>query len=286
MAKVPLNFKATKWVSALVVILAIGIVGWSSTAYTIQYGTIGVITRFGEIVGSPVEPGLHFKIPIIDNVLTYRTQKIIYETLSSTPYTGSSKADYQDYSVDTTTKDGQQVSIRYTVRFSIDPDEVKEIAKHLGTESEVVSKIVKTDSRIWSRNIPRNYSALDLYTGNIDAVSKEIAANLEPIFEDNGLILDEFGIRSISFDEAYVHTIEQKQIEKERVTTEEYIAQQEEFKKVANITKAEGEARSQQLQQETLTSELIRKLYIEKWNGILPEVMSGDSSSLLIDINN
>ncbi len=258
----------------------------SSTFYSINYGTIGVVTRFGQIVGNPAKPGLHVKIPLIDKVLVYRTQKIIYETLAPDVMANSiSHANYQDYAVDTTTKDGQQISVRYTVRFSINPTKVKEIAERLGTESEVVEKIVKTDSRIWARNMPRSFSALDLYTGNIQEVSEQIAEKLTPSFEENGIILDEFGIRSISFQDEYITIIEQKQIEKEKIATEEYKAQQEEFKKKALITKSQGEAEAQRLQQATLSDNLIKKLYLEKWNGILPEVMTGTNSSFILDLN-
>lgn len=256
-----------------------------SSFYTVQYGTTAILTRFGEIVGDAQQPGLHFKIPFIDRVVTYRTQKVVYETLAVTPYSGASEADYQDVAVDTNTKDGQQVSIRYSVRFSIDPTRIKDVANSLGTESEVVDKVIKTDSRIWVRQIPRSYSANELYTGNIDVVSEEIEKILTPIFDENGIILDEFGIRAIQFGDDYIKAIEQKQIEAEKVKTEEFKANQEKFKKQALITKAEGEAEAQKLQQKSLTKELIQKLYIEKWNGVLPEVVTGDSSSLLLDIN-
>lgn len=268
--------------AAIVAVLAV----FTSTVYTVRYGTIGVVTRFGQIVGDPAKPGLHVKIPFVDQVLVYRTQKIIYETLAAEAYSNSqSAADYQDFAVDTTTKDGQQIAIRYTVRFSINPKLVKEVAENLGTESEVVEKIVKTDSRIWARNIPRSYSAIDLYTGNVQEVSEQIADKLRPLFDENGIVLDEFGIRSIIFEEDYVSAIEQKQIEKERISTEEYKAEQEEFKKKALITKAQGEAEAQRLQQQTLSKELIQKLYIEKWNGILPQTMTGSENGVIIDIN-
>ena len=278
MAKVKIPYNPRALSIGAIVILAI-FLGFNSY-FTVQFGTVAVLTRFGEIVGEPKDPGLHFKYPFVDRVLTYRTQKVIYETLSTQPYSNSSNADYQDFAVDTNTQDGQQVSIRYTVRFSIDPEEIKDVANTLGTESEVVEKVVKTDSRIWVRQIPRNYSANELYTNNLDNVSEEIFAKLEPIFNENGLILDEFGIRAIEFTEEYVDAIEQKQIEAEKVKTEEFIAQQEEFKKQAQITRAEGEAESQRLQQDSLNDKLLQKLYIEQWNGVLPEVVSGDSGLL------
>ncbi|MCK9368571.1 prohibitin family protein [Candidatus Dojkabacteria bacterium] len=266
-----------------VIIAIFALIVLASTFFSIQYGTIGVMTRFGKIIGEPLNPGLHVKVPFVDQVIMYRTQKVIYETLAN-PNEGESNADYQDYAVDTTTKDGQQVSVRYTVRFSVDPTKVKAVAENLGTESELVEKIVKTDSRIWVRNLPREYTAIDLYTGNVEIVSEKIFEALKPRFEANGILLDEFGIRSINFQADYVSAVEQKQVEKEKVTTEQYIAQQEEFKKKGLITKAEGEAAAQKLQQATLSNALIKKLWIEKWNGILPTTMAGANSSFLIDL--
>jgi hypothetical protein len=51
------------------------------------------------------------------------------------------------------------------------------------------------------------------------------------------------------------------------------------------ITKAEGEAEAQRLQQQTLTKELIQKLYIEKWDGKLPTTMTGSDSGFMINLN-
>ena len=253
-----------------------------SAIVTVQFGTVGVVTRFGRVTNQVMQPGLGFKIPYIDRVVRYRTQKIIYETLEE----GSiSTADYQDYPVDTTTSDGQQVSLRYTVRFSVDPKKVTFVANHIGTEAEVVERVVKTDTRIYTREVPRKYKAIDLYSGNIGEVREEITEILRPIFEENGLILDEFGIRSITFQPDYVSAVEEKQIESERVITEEYRAQQEEFKKQGKITKAQGEAEAQRLQQETLSKELIQKMWIERWNGILPTYV-GNGEDLILDMGN
>ncbi|WKZ29740.1 MAG: prohibitin family protein [Candidatus Dojkabacteria bacterium] len=247
----------------------------------IQFGTTGVITRFGALTDRTLQPGLHFKIPFVDDVVVYRTQKIIYET-SDNPRT--SEADYTDFPVETTSKDGQAVSIRYSVRFSIDPTKVQTVASTLGRENEVIEKVVKTDSRIFARNVPRGFTAEELYSGNVQDVEQEIVELLRPSFEKNGLILDEFGIRGITFSQDYQATIESKQIEKEKINIEEYKAQQEEFRKQQKITQAQADAEAQRLQQQTLSKELIQKLYIEKWNGTLPQVVNGGQSPLLIDL--
>ncbi|GAB4284683.1 MAG: prohibitin family protein [Candidatus Dojkabacteria bacterium] len=259
----------------LSIIIFVVLIVFFNTVFSIKYGSVGIITRFGEVTGRIVEPGLHFKVPFVDNVVTYRTQKITYETLDDI---SSSNANYKDYPVDTTTKDGQQVQVRYTIRFAIDPAQASWIANNIGTEEDVVEKIIKTESRIYVRNVIREYYAENLYTGNIVDAQTEVEGILAETFNENGIILDSFGIRQIEFQPEYISAIEAKQIEKERVTTEQYKAEQEEFKKQQAITKAQGEAEAQRLQQQTLSPELIQKLWIEKWNGQLPNYLGGNES--------
>lgn len=266
-----------KPIAALVLVFVLAL----SSFRMVQAGTVQVVTRFGQVTGRILSPGAHFIIPLAEGTISYNTKKVTYEA-SSEP--ARSMATYTDISVDTTTLDGQQIELNYTARFSVDPKEAGWIANNIGTEADVVEKIVKTDTRIHARNIAREFNAADLYTGNISQVQKAMEDKLRPMFEENGLFLDEFGIRSIIFTPEYIRAIEAKQIEKERVITEENIAKQEEFRKQARITKAEGQAEEQRLQRATLTNELLMKMWIEKWNGDVPSVVAGEQGNLLLQI--
>ena len=46
----------------------------------------------------------------------------------------------------------------------------------------------------------------------------------------------------------------------------------------------EGQAEEQRLQRATLTDELLVKMWIEKWNGTVPEIFTGDEGNLLFQI--
>lgn len=269
-----------KYAKPIAIFVALIIIAISSFR-VVKAGTVQVVTQFGKVTGRVLHPGAHFIIPIAERTITYNTKKVTYEA-SSEP--SRSKATYTDVPVDTTTNDGQQIELNYTVRFSVSPDKAGWIANNIGNEADVVEKIVKTDTRIHARNIPREFNAADLYTGNIGDVQRAIEETLTPLFEENGLLLDEFGIRSITFTPEYIDAIEAKQIEKERVITEENIAKQEEFRKQARITRAEGQAEEQRLQKATLTDTLLMKMWIEKWNGEVPSVVSGDQGNLLFQI--
>ncbi len=238
------NARVAAIVFLLVVVLVLGAAALSDGFVQIEAGTVGVVKRFGQIVGV-FEPGLHFKMPFIDQVVVYRTQEIVYET-SANPET--SKADYRDYEVDTATSDGQQITVRYTVRFRIRPERAPDILRNLGTEAEVVEKVVKASSRVHVRNILKRYEASELYSGNVENAQNAIAERLREDFEKAGLELTFFGLRSIQFTDEYKQAVERKQIEAENVITKQHLAEQAKYEKERLITQAEAEAERQRLE--------------------------------------
>lgn len=211
----------------------------SSSYAQIEYGTVGLVTRFGAVTGRVMQPGLNWKLPLVEGVVRYRTQEIIYQTASEE---GESQADYVDIPTDTTTADGQQIILKYSIRFRIDPERVSWIANNIGDERNVVEKVVKFHSRILARNIPKEYAALDLYTGNIQEVQDQFEEQLKPLFAEKGIILDSFGLRKIEFTEDYRQAVEQKQIEAENVITEQHKAEQAIYQAKAQVERAKGDA--------------------------------------------
>ena len=261
-----------------------------SSFRAIGAGEVGVITRLGRVTGRVLEPGAHFIIPVLEKTSNYNTKKIIYETATADKQQYSD-ADYKDFPVDTNTEDGQQVDIFYTVRFNIDPTKAAWVAQNIGSELALVEKVVKTESRIWARNVPRRFTAETLYTGDGSIqVQNEIYDALKGTFEENGLILDSVGIREIKFTEQYIGAIETKQIEAVKVETEKNKAEQAKFQKEARITQAEGQAQEQRLQRETLDAQVLEKIkldnqkaFIDKWNGIMPKIVGGEG--ILFDVS-
>jgi regulator of protease activity HflC (stomatin/prohibitin superfamily) len=134
------------------------------------------------------------------------------------------------------------------VRFRIDGSKAADIVNNLGTEEEVVEKVVKANSRVHARNILKQFPASDLYSGNVERAQSEISRRLADDFSNEGLELIFFGLRSIQFTEAYRNAVEQKQIEKENIATKENLAKQAEFEKDRTVTQAEAEAERQKLE--------------------------------------
>lgn len=255
--------------------------------FSVEYGTLGVVARFGKIERL-ANPGLNLKLPFFEDVKYYSTQKIIYETSEQpdqSPFYVNSPArkavpsnsaeqkiysDSADYPVDTTTKDGQQVSIRYTLRYTLDPTKILWIAQNVGSQDNVATRIVQAESRSVVRNVAREFPASELYTGDVFNYQIKVAERLKDGFEKNGVVLDEFLVRQVKFSPDYLAAIEQKQVEQEKVKIEEFKAQQEQFIKQQKIIRAEGEAEAQAILKQTIDALLLQKQAIEKWNGVLP----------------
>ena len=238
------NLRKAVQVFFIVALLVLLMGVFSDSIVQIEAGTVGVVKRFGNIVGV-FNPGLNFKLPFVDEVVIYRTQEIVYETSANPEY---SRADYRDYEVDTATADGQQITARYTVRFRILPERAPDILRNLGTEEEVVEKVVKASSRVHVRNILKRYEARELYSGNVEKAQNEIASRLREDFEKAGLELTFFGLRSIQFTDEYKQAVERKQIEAENVITKQHLAEQAKYEKERAITQAQAEAERQRLE--------------------------------------
>jgi regulator of protease activity HflC (stomatin/prohibitin superfamily) len=241
----------------------------------VQAGNVRVLTQFGRTIGRTYEPGLHIKIPFVQNTVNYSTRQVTYET-SDNPET--SRALYPDYAVDTTSSDGQQIRLKYTIRFAIDGKQAEWILNNIGTMDDLVEKVVKTEARSLSRNIPKKYTAAQLYSEQVFDVQQEIGSSLEPIFTENGIILDEFLLRKIDFTEEYFNVLEEKQIAEERIVVEQNILEQEKIKKEQTIIQAEAEAKQIEIRGEALREypQIIQLEFIQKLSpniswGILPE---------------
>ena len=258
-----------------VIIFIVVLVVVLNSFVVVQAGNVMVLTQFGKTMGVTFQPGIHMKVPFIQNTVNYSTRQVTYET---SEFPESSNANYPDYSVDTTSLDGQQIQIKYTIRFAIDSKKAEWILNNIGTMDQLVEKVVKTEARSLSRNIPKKYTAAQLYSAGVFDVMTEIGDTLRPVFEDNGIVMDEFLLRKIDFTEQYFNVLEEKQIAKEKIVVERNILEQEKIKKEQVIIQAEAEAKEIEIKGEALKQypQIIQLEFIQKLSpniswGILPD---------------
>jgi len=262
-----------KWIATAAVVLVLLLI-LGQSFMIIQAGTVGVVKRLGA-VRSELKPGLHMIVPLLDSVVRYPTLKKTYEA-SDNPAT--SQADYPDIIIAALTSDGQQIRVGITARFMIQPGKAAWILQNLGTESEYVENIVKTEIRGSGRRVPTKFAAYDLYTKKSYEAQQVLFDEIAPKFEKNGLILDELVLRNITFTPEYAKTLEEKQIALENITTEKNKLEQEKIRKEQKIVAAEADAKSIDIRQAALSKnptiiqwEFVQKLAPNIQWGILPQ---------------
>jgi regulator of protease activity HflC (stomatin/prohibitin superfamily) len=271
------HFNKGKIVSRIIIGLAIFVVALIlvlNSFVIVQAGNVRVLTQFGRTTGVIFYPGLHIKAPFIQSTANFSTRQVTYETSDQAE---GSKATYPDFAVDTTSSDGQQITIKFTIRFSIDGKKSEWILNNIGTMNDLVEKVVKTQARSIVRNVPKKYTAAQLYSGAVFDLQAEIFNSLKPVFERNGIVMDEFLLRKIDFTEQYFNVLEEKQIAKEKIVIESNILEQEKIKKQQVIVQAEAEAKQIEIKGLALQKfpEIIQLEFIQKLSpninwGILP----------------
>jgi regulator of protease activity HflC (stomatin/prohibitin superfamily) len=131
-------------------------------------------------------------------------------------------------------------------------------------------------------------------------LSGEIEKRIVPVIDQYYVTLTMVALADIAFNEAFENAVEQKMIaeqeklradyDKERaiIKAEELLAVAEREAK-AVIQKAQGDAEALRIMQEAWSAlspevkeAMLKQTFYEKWNGVLPEVMSGDSMDLII----
>jgi regulator of protease activity HflC (stomatin/prohibitin superfamily) len=147
------------------------------------------------------------------------------------------------------TVDGQQISVKYTVLFRIQPENAVSVAQNIGRPREVVENVVKAHSRSLARLWAQSFTAEDLYSGEgIFSYENQVKSALQQQCEKYGVFLADFLVRKVDFDEDYIRAIEQQQIAEEAIETARYQSEAAEFEKASQIRLAEAAAEGTKLQ--------------------------------------
>lgn len=271
-----------------VAVLAAFTLFWGSF-YTVDEGERGVQLRNGAIVGT-AEPGLGFKVPLIDDVkfITVQTQARQYVDLLA-------------YS-----RDQQTASLAISVNYRLPPDQMERIYTEYGGEEGIVSRLLDRQVAEKVKTVFGQFNAVlaiqDRARLNAEVQSAVQKSVVGPI------IIESVQIENIDFSDVYENSIEQRMLAEVEVQKLQQNAQREKVQAEITVTQAkatadatvataEAAAKSSRLAGEAaadvtrLTGEaeadairaksaaladnpaLIELVQAEKWDGVLPTTM-------------
>lgn len=231
---------------------------------TISAGEVGIKTRFGKVVNTELNEGLNLKIPFIDkiNKMSVKVQKI-------------------DVASNGASKDLQDVNTIVAVNYKVNSNKAPELFRSIGMNyAQIVLEPAINES---VKSILSEYTAEELITKRQE-VSSKMTSTLQNKVEKYGIHIDNFNVTDFGFSEEFNRAIEAKQVAEQNVLKAKQELEKTKIDAEKKIAEANAEAEALKIQKQEITSELLelRKIEaeqkaIEKWNGILPSTVLGDS---------
>ena len=263
--------------AVVVGLIALSVVGGSF--YTVDQGERGVITRNGAVVGT-AEPGLGFKLPIVDSVheITVQTQARIYDKVMA-------------YS-----QDQQTAHMNISVNYRLAPDQVEKIYSEFGGREGIVTRMLDRQVPEEVKNVFGRFNAATSIKER-ERLSIEIQAAVQKAAGSDMMIIESVQIENIDFSAAYEQSIEQRMLAEVEVQKVTQNAEREKVQAEIAVIKAKAEADAVKLRGDAEAHainargkalrdnpSLVELVQAEKWNGVLPTTMVPGSAVPFISV--
>ena len=254
-------------ISVVAGIGALAVLGLAlGTSYTVKTGEVAIVSKFGKIVDVKGD-GLHFKTPII-------MSKDIMVVRNTT---------YDFSKVEVSTKDMQTISLDLKIQVEItDPELV-----YRNFRNNYVQAYVTPVAYESIQSVIAQYNIQD-FVSKRQEVSNRMLESMKNKFKENGFNIRSINIVNHDFSDAYEKAIERTKIaEQDKITAEKEYEKQLEIarkkKEIALALKEEKEIviKTMEMEANTLNDKVLKKMFIEKWDGKLPTTMSDDVLKML-----
>jgi regulator of protease activity HflC (stomatin/prohibitin superfamily) len=260
------NAKGIGSTALLVVVIAAILSTLGAGLVYIESSERGVVRtiRAGGVRPAPLPPGLHWIVPVVEQVVTYSISNQTY-TMSAAANEGQIQG---DDSIRARTKDGQEIILDASVIYQIDPEKVVQL--HIIWQTRYQDGIVRPEARGVIRDAVSQYGVEEVVSTKRAEMVQTISDELSRSLAENNLRLIDFVLRDIHFSEAYAQAVEQKQIAEQQaqqaaLTVEQKKQEAEQARQVAQgqadaaVIAAQGaaEARLIQAQAEAQANELL-----------------------------
>lgn len=246
------------------VIVALVLLSWLNPFVVINAGHRGVITTFGKVNPTVLEEGLHFRIPIMQQVREINVQ--------------IQKAEGDG---DAASRDLQQVHTKIALNYHLIPTRVAETFQLVGDLNSVGDRIIVPAVQEAFKATTAKYTAEELISKRPE-VRDQISQFMKDRLLRHGIAIDEFSIVNFRFSESFNQAIEGKTTADQLKLKAERDLERIKVEAEQKIASAKAEAESLRLQKQEITPDLLRlreienqRLALEKWNGQLPQVTGG-----------
>lgn len=261
-----------------------------SSFFTIDQGYRGVVLRLGA-VARIAPPGLGFKVPFIDRVVTIRVQ------------TNSKVYDRME----TYSRDQQLAELRMSVTYRLVPEMVDKVYAQYGSEDGLVSRLIDRRVNELARTVFGTFNAVEAIQLR-GSLNQQISDAILGVIDSSIVVIESVQIEDIAFSTAYEQSVEARMMAEVEVQRRSQELEQQIIQAQIVVTEAQGaadakvaEAKAQaqatilagdaeasaiRVKGEALRDnpQLIALVTAENWDGKLPTTMLPGSTVPFISV--
>lgn len=221
--------------------------------YTLDPGYTAIHLRLGKIIDVQRDGGVYYMTPLIDEIV-YMSNGI------------------QRASIETSalSKDLQAISIGIDVNYRY----INEVDLYKSTRGKAENIILIPFCHESIKAVVAKYTAEDLILNRHAAkemIYKDLKDRLRPHFID----FIEVNFSHADFSAEFIKSVENKQIALQQSMMAKNLTEKVRENAIQAKLTADAEAYAQQVKKQSATKELAQLKAIEKWDGVLPRVISG-----------
>jgi len=227
----------------------------------VDSGHVGVLTLFGRVTGEVLPEGVHLVNPFkSNNELSIRTQEI--KESASVP-----------------SSEGLVMNLDTSLIYHLNPEKASEVYQKIGPNYMAV--LVEPNLRAAIRESTASHSANALYTGEREAVAKQIYSQLADKLGARGVLVESVLLRDIQLPATLKSSIESKQQAEQEALAMSFRLQKETQEAQRKRIEAAGIRDFQQIVAQGISPQLL------EWKGIeATESLAKSTNSKVVVIGN
>jgi len=297
-----------------IIFAALIVLAFYSATYTVETGTVGILSTFGKYQEEPVMPGLHIKIPMFQKVhiLDIKLQSANYIGYKDMP---DKRGVINKPHISVLDNKNLPIGIDLTVMYTPKASEGSNILGKYG--KNYFDKLINPNVRDVVRDVIGKYPA-ELIASDRTVISAELKTRIGKKFDRMPFTLNEVSLRNIQLPKIVLKKVEEVQIAKQEEQKLAMVENQARKKqKIQTIqantllieitTKAKADAEKQKIAADakayklkieaqaiaeantviakSITKELISYKSIEKWIGRYPKfLLQGSDSQTILQL--
>ena len=268
--------KVKRTLVTAVILLFVGLV-MSLSVIIVPAGNIGVITAFGKVDPETLPPGLHFRVPFVNqnHLINTRVQP------------------HEFKEIDAASSEYQQVKLTGIMNYHVDGQFAADLYQRVG--DDFAAKILDPAFNDYIKTVVPQYAVGEILAKR-DEIRQKAKADLQANLSQYHVIVDDIYLANIAFSDAYSAAIEAKQVAQQQVETEKQILAQRQIQAQqavvaakgqadANVETATGQSKANDLLTKSLTPELIQYTLITKLAPTIQTLLLPSGQNFILDPN-